>query len=43
MENNILGRQGPDVVHPAPYPMGTRGPFPGLKRGRGVTLTTHSV
>jgi len=21
--------------------MGTRGPFPGVKRGRGVTLTTH--
>jgi len=22
--------------------MGTGGPFPGAKRGRGVTLTTHS-
>jgi len=22
--------------------MGTRGPFPGVKRGRGVTLTTHT-
>jgi hypothetical protein len=28
-------------AHPASYPMGTGGPFPGVKRGRGVTLTTH--
>jgi hypothetical protein len=28
-------------VHPASYPMGTVGPFPRVKRGRGVTLTTH--
>jgi hypothetical protein len=28
-------------VHPAPCTMGTGGPFPGAKRGRGVTLTTH--
>jgi len=28
-------------VHPASCTMGTGGPFPGLKRGRGVTLTTH--
>jgi hypothetical protein len=27
-------------VHPASYLMGTGGPFPGVKRGRGVTLTT---
>jgi hypothetical protein len=27
--------------HPASYPMGTRGPFPGVKRGQSVTLTTH--
>jgi len=23
--------------------MGTAGPFPGAKRGRGVTLTTHPI
>jgi hypothetical protein len=23
------------------YPIGTRGPFPGVKRGQGVTLATH--
>jgi hypothetical protein len=28
-------------AHPASYPMGTGGPFPGVKRDRGVTLTTH--
>jgi hypothetical protein len=28
-------------AHPASYPMGTGGPFPGVKRGRGVMLTTH--
>jgi hypothetical protein len=29
-------------AHPASYPMGSGGPFPGGKaRGRGVTLTTH--
>jgi hypothetical protein len=27
-------------AHPASYTMGTEGPFPGAKRGRGVTLTT---
>jgi hypothetical protein len=27
-------------AHPASYTMGTGGPFPGAKRGRGVTLTT---
>jgi hypothetical protein len=26
---------------PPSFPMGTGGPFPGVKRGRGVTLTTH--
>jgi hypothetical protein len=32
-------------VHPASYPMGTGGPFPGVKRGRGVTipLTPYSA
>jgi hypothetical protein len=28
-------------VHPASCTMGTIGPFPGIKGGRGVTLTTH--
>jgi hypothetical protein len=28
-------------AHPAPCTMGTAGPFPGPKRGRGMTLTTH--
>jgi hypothetical protein len=28
-------------AHPVSCPMGTRGPFPGVKRGRSVTLTTH--
>jgi hypothetical protein len=28
-------------AHPASSTMGTGGPFPGVKRGRGVTLTTH--
>jgi hypothetical protein len=29
-------------AHPASYTMGTGGPFPGVKTGRGVTLNTHS-
>jgi hypothetical protein len=28
-------------AHPVSCTMGTGGPFPGVKRGRGVTLTTH--
>jgi hypothetical protein len=28
-------------AHPAPCPMGTGDLSPGVKRGRGVTLTTH--
>jgi hypothetical protein len=28
-------------AHPASCTMGTGRPFPGTKRGRGVTLTTH--
>jgi hypothetical protein len=28
-------------AHTASCPMGTGGPFPGVKRGRGATLTTH--
>jgi hypothetical protein len=27
-------------VHPTSYPIGTGGPFPGIKLGRGMTLTT---
>jgi hypothetical protein len=29
-------------AHPASCTMGTGGPFSGVKRGRGVTLTTHT-
>jgi hypothetical protein len=29
--------------HPAPYPMGNGGRFPGVKRGLDVTLTTHPI
>jgi hypothetical protein len=28
-------------AHPASYPMGTGVPFPGIKHGQGVMLTTH--
>jgi len=28
-------------AHPASCTMGTGGPFPGVNRGLGVTLTTH--
>jgi hypothetical protein len=30
-------------THSASCTMGTGGPFPGVKRGRGVTLTTHTI
>jgi hypothetical protein len=30
-------------AHPASNTIGTGGPFPGLKRGRDVTLTTHPI
>jgi hypothetical protein len=30
-------------AHPASYPMGTGGPFPGGKAGRGATLTTRPL
>jgi hypothetical protein len=30
-------------AHPASCTMGTGGPFPGAKRGRGVTLMTHPI
>jgi hypothetical protein len=29
-------------AHPASYPTGTGGSFPGVKRNRGVTLTIYS-
>jgi hypothetical protein len=32
----------PAEAHTASYSMGTVGPFPGVKRGRSVTLTTHN-
>jgi hypothetical protein len=30
-------------AHSASYPMDTGGPFPGVKRGQGVRLTTHPI
>jgi hypothetical protein len=30
-------------AHPASYPMGTGGSFPGKKSGQGVTLTIHPI
>jgi hypothetical protein len=39
--SSILCVQTGSGVHPASSPMGTGGPFPGVKRGRGVMLTTH--
>jgi hypothetical protein len=39
--SSTLSVQTGSRVHPASCPMGTGGPFPGLKRGLGVTLTTH--
>jgi hypothetical protein len=30
-------------AHPASCPKGTGDPFPGAKRGRGVTMTTHPI
>jgi hypothetical protein len=38
--SNLCVQTGSEV-HPASCPMGTGGPFPGEKRGRGVTLSTH--
>jgi hypothetical protein len=35
--------QAGSVVHPASYPMGTGGAFPGGKSGRDVKLTTHPI
>jgi len=30
-------------AHPVPCTMGTVGPFPGAKHGRGVMLTSHPI
>jgi hypothetical protein len=38
--SNLCVQTGPGA-HPASCPMGSGGPFPGVKRGRGVILTTH--
>jgi hypothetical protein len=38
---SILCVQTGSGAHPASCTMGTVGPFPGVKRGRGVTQTTH--
>jgi hypothetical protein len=38
--SNLCVQTGSET-HPASCTMGTGGPFPGAKRGRGVTLTTH--
>jgi hypothetical protein len=38
--SNLCVQTGSEA-HPASCTMGTRGHFPGAKRGRGVTLTTH--
>jgi hypothetical protein len=32
--------QASSEAHPASYPMGIGGPYPEVKRGQGVTLTT---
>jgi hypothetical protein len=31
------------AAHPVSYPVGTGGPFPGIKLGQGVILTTHPI
>jgi hypothetical protein len=38
--SNLCVQTGSEA-HPASCKMGTEGPFPGTKRGRGVTLTTN--
>jgi hypothetical protein len=38
--SNLCVQTGSEA-HPASYPVGTGVPSPGVKRGRGVTLTTH--
>jgi hypothetical protein len=38
-----LCAQAGSGAHSASYVMGTGGPSPAVKRGRGVTLTTHPI
>jgi hypothetical protein len=38
--SNLCVQTGSEA-HPASSTVGTGSPFPGAKRGRGVTLTTH--
>jgi hypothetical protein len=38
--SSLCAQTGSDA-HPSSYPMGTGGPIPGVKCGRGATLTTH--
>jgi hypothetical protein len=38
--SSLCDQTSPEA-HPASYPMGTSGPFPGVNRGRAVTLTTY--
>jgi hypothetical protein len=40
--SNLCVQTGSEA-HPASCTKGTRGPFPGAKRGKGVTLTTHPI
>jgi len=39
----VLSVSKPALRPTTSCPMGTGGPFPGVKRGRGVTLTTHTI
>jgi hypothetical protein len=41
--SSILCVQTGSGIHPASCTMGTVGPFPGVKLGRGVTLTTDII
>jgi hypothetical protein len=40
--SNLRVQTGSEA-HPAPCTMGTGGPFPGAKLGRGLTLATHPI
>jgi hypothetical protein len=42
LSSNICIQTG-SGAHPTSYTMGTGGSFPGVKRGRGVMLTTHPL
>jgi hypothetical protein len=41
--SSILCVQTSSEAHPASYAMGTGDPFPGVKRGQVMTLTTHPI